>query len=311
MCRKLHTGADNRADRESVIRELAARQHGVVSREQLAAAGLPPHVIEYRVKKGRLERLYRGVYRVGPVAAMYEGETAAVLACGEGAVLSRRSAALVWELMARPNATGPLHVTVAGRYRNPGAGVRVHRVASLPPDETTVRHGIPITTPARTIIDLSVCARAREVEQALAQAERSGLASREQVGVLLARCPRRPGTRLLRAILDGAGGPAFVRSKAESRFLALVRRARLDAPEANASMRGHEVDFLWRAARLVVEIDGFAYHSDAHAFERDRRRDADLTAAGLRVVRFTWRQLSREPEAVLVRLVQLLMRGGA
>lgn len=299
------------ADRESIIRALAARQHGVVTRDQLLGAGLPPHVVEYRVKKRRFDRLYRGVYRVGPAAAAHESEMAAVLACGESAVLSHRSAASVWRLLSRPVGFVPVDVSVERRFRAPGSDLRVHRVASLPPDETTVRNGIPITTPERTIIDLGGCARAREVEQALAQAERSGLTTRAQVRVLLARYLRRPGTRALRALVDTGATPAFVRSEAETRFRSLIRKARLDAPAINVSIHGHEVDFLWPAARLVVEIDGFAFHSDAYAFERDRQRDAELTAAGLRVMRVTWRQLCREPEAVLVRLVRLLLAGDA
>jgi very-short-patch-repair endonuclease len=169
----------------------------------------------------------------------------------------------------------------------------------------TLHHGIPITTPARTLVDLSGCARGRELEQALAQAERSGLATRDHIRALLTRHARRPGTRALRELLHHAE-PAFLRSEAEARFLSLIRRAQLEKPVANARAAGHEVDFLWPGARLVVEIDGYAFHSDAGAFERDRRRDAELTGAGMRVMRITWRQLSREPEAVLVRVARAL-----
>ena len=114
----------------------------------------------------------------------------------------------------------------------------------------------------------------------------------------------------IRALLAAGAEPAFTRSEAETRFLMLVRKAQLPAPATNVALRGYEVDFLWRAEGLVVEIDGFAFHSSSAAFECDRRRDAVLAAAGLRVLRITWRQISQEPEALLVRLAQALVQGG-
>lgn len=296
-----------RIDHDARIVALAARQHGVVTRAQLLAAGAPAHAIDYRVEKGRLERLHSGVYRVGPLRAPHERNMAAVLACGATAVLSHRSAAAAWDLLPRPT-DDPVAVSVRRGRPTPGPAVRVHRVSDLHRDETTVREGIPITTPARTILDVAASAGTWEIEQAVARAERAGLADSERMKALLARHPRRPGTRALRALLIRATGPAFTRSEAESRFLGLVRRARLPSPESNVRVKGWEVDFLWRRERLIVEIDGFAYHSSARAFERDRLRDGVLAAAGYRVVRCTWRQLTREPEALLVRIAQALAR---
>jgi len=304
-------GVHGQPGAEVVIAALAARQYGVVGRQQLLGAGLPVHAIDHRVRKGGLRPLHRGVYKVGPLRGRYEREMAAVLACGPGAVLSHGSAAGLWKLLPRP--AGParppvVDVTVSVRYRIPGRAVRVHRVTGLAPDETTSHKGIPITAPARTILDLSGSVRLRELERALARADRHALVERGEVEALLARYPRRPGTRTLRALLAGGAEPALTRSEAEARFLDLVRRAQLPAPEANVRVKGLEVDFLWRGPRLVVETDGFAYHGSATSFEGDRRRDAVLTAAGFRVVRITWRQLSREPEAALARLAQALVR---
>jgi very-short-patch-repair endonuclease len=115
--------------------------------------------------------------------------------------------------------------------------------------------------------------------------------------------PRR-GSRALRAALDGE--PALTRSEAERRLLALIRAARLPRPETNVRVEGYEVDFLWRPQRLIVEVDGFAYHSSRHAFERDRARDAALQAAGYRVVRFTWRQIAYDSHALVAQLSRLL-----
>lgn len=295
---------------DAVLAALAARQHGVVARGQLLHAGVPPHAIDYRVKTGRLQVLHRGVYRVGPLRGRYEREMAAVLACGETAVLSHRNAAMVWQLVPYREDGRPVDVSVRRGCPDPGAGVRVHRVPRLGADETTTLEGIPVTAPARTLLDLAGRSGEREVEQALAEAYRNRLTNPREVRRLLARHPRRPGTPMLRSLVGRGAGPAFTRSEAELRFSRLVRKAELPAPETNVLISGLEVDFLWPEARLVVEVDGFAFHASRHAFERDRRRDAALTAAGYRVVRVTWRQLTAGSEAVLVRLAQVLFAAG-
>ncbi|NIQ52897.1 MAG: DUF559 domain-containing protein [Gammaproteobacteria bacterium] len=189
-------------------------------------------------------------------------------------------------------------------------GVRVHRVRALPPDEVTRIDGIPVTNPVRTLLDLAGAVDRRDLERALARADRQGLAGRKKILALLARHPRRPGAGALRACLRADISPALTRSRAEEEFLDLAGRAQFRAPEANVVIEGHEVDFLWRAERLVVEVDGFAYHGSRRTFERDRRRDAVLAARGYHVMRVTWRQLGTEPEAVVARLAQALARAG-
>jgi very-short-patch-repair endonuclease len=145
------------------------------------------------------------------------------------------------------------------------------------------------------------------LEQVIARADRKKLLNREQLDILLARHSRRRGNARLRALLSSPAGPAFTRSEAEERFLTLVRNAGLRAPEMNVTVRGFEVDALWERERLIVEIDGFAFHSSPTAFERDRRRDGILAAAGFRVLRVTWRQLTRETDSLLVCLAQALV----
>src|SRR5690606_2117626 len=296
---------------DATIRELAARQHGVVAREQLVRAGVPAHRIEYRLKTGRLRQLHRAVYRVGPVAGPREREMAAVLACGDTAVLSHDSAAAAWTFAPAQPDGAAVHVSVQRGCRGPGRGVRVHRVGPLAADEVTRLDGVPITTPARTLLDLAACAADQALERAFAGADREGLVARASIERLMARHPRRPGTRRLAALLAGGKRPAFTRSEAEASLLALIRKARLREPEVNVVVRGYEVDLLWRAERLVVEVDGFAFHSSRTAFEADRRRDAVLAAAGFRVVRVTWAQLAQEPEALLARIAQALVAAGA
>jgi very-short-patch-repair endonuclease len=173
-------------------------------------------------------------------------------------------------------------------------------------DEVTTLRRIPITTPARTLLDLAAQLSTRELEQAVAQAERRNLLTRDKALALLARYPRRPGAAKLRELLGGPGRPAFTRSEAEERFLALVRRAQLPEPEVNVALHAYEIDFLWRQHALAVEIDGFVFHGDRDAFEADRRRDADLAARGIQVMRVTWRQIVEESEATLARLAQAL-----
>jgi very-short-patch-repair endonuclease len=290
----------------AVVSEFASRQHGVVTRAQLLRAGLSPDVIDNRVKARWLRALHRGVYGVGPVTAPYAHEMAAVLACGEGAVLSHRSAAELWRLVPCPAHDRPVDVTVpaAGGRRRPG--IRVHRVRYLQRDETTRVKSIPITTPTRTLVDLAAELTSSELQQAVAQAETRNLTSGRRLLALLARYPRRPGTPALRALLRSYDRPALTRSAAEDRFLALARRAQLPAPDVNVALGSYEVDFLWRDERLVVEVDGFAFHASRAKFEADRRRDAELAAQGFQVMRVTWRQIIDEPEAMLVRIAQAL-----
>jgi very-short-patch-repair endonuclease len=221
-------------------------------------------------------------------------------------VFSHRSAAWLWRLL--PAATGRVELTVAGRDSRSRPGIRVHRVRDLDRREIRKLGGIPITSPARTIFDLAAAVTPRELARALAEAYARRLVRRSELASLLARRPSRPGTRALRALLDD-GPPALTRSQAEERLLALIRAAELPSPEANVRIGRHEVDFLWRDKRLALEVDGFAFHSSRAAFERDRRRDAELGTRGYRVTRVTWRQIVDEPEALVARLAASLAVG--
>lgn len=287
------------------ILDLAARQHGVVTRAQAGAAGVAGHVLDYRVRTGLLTRIHRGVYRVGPVTAPRMREMAAVLACGPGAVLSHGSAAGLWGIADVLDPEEPVHVSVPRRIRGPAHGVRVHR-AAVAPRERTERYGIPVTDAPRTLLDLAAGVSALAVEAALAQAEARGLVTLDQVEARLAAHTGRGGSRGLRAALEGFGGPALTRSKAERRLLRLLRKAEIPPPRVNAIVHGWEVDFTWPDRRVAVEVDGYEFHRGRPAFERDRRRDGVLTGAGWRVLRITWRQLERRPEAFLVQLAGAL-----
>ncbi len=177
--------------------------------------------------------------------------------------------------------------------------------------DTRTLQGVPITTPARTLLDLGTVLPPYLLERAIAEAEVCLLARRRDLVDQLERNRGRPGTRALRAILDLDGGAALTRSEAERRLLALVRTAALPLPQVNARLGTYEVDFLWPEQRLVVEVDGYAYHGNRAAFERDRERDVALAALGYTVMRVTWRQLVDAPEAIIARIAAALgARGG-
>ena len=163
-----------------------------------------------------------------------------------------------------------------------------------------------MTTPSRTIIDLAECVTDRELERAVHEAITRRLVNARRLRAELDQYRGRRGISRLKQLLDNDGPSTLTRSEAEERFLALVRSAGLPAPEVNVLVQGHRVDFLWRDQGLVVEVDGFQFHSTREAFERDRRRDAELQRAGLRVLRVTWRQVVDSPYATLANLVGAL-----
>ena len=287
---------------DAVIRELAARQHGIVTRAQLLAAGLTRNQVDGRIGSGALEPVFRGVFRVGPVRASLWREMASILVSGAGAVLSHQDAVRLWELPDLADADVAVHVTTRGG-QSARAGIRLHR-RDLIRQEVTERQRIPVTTVPRTLLDISAVVPVRLCERVVAEALARGLVRERDLREQLARRPTARGAARLAGVLSA--GPALTRSEAENRLLSLVREAQLPAPQVNARLSGFEVDFLWRRHRLVVEVDGYRYHASTIAFENDRRRDAILAAAGLRVIRVTWRQLQQEPLAVLGRVAQAL-----
>jgi very-short-patch-repair endonuclease len=227
-----------------------------------------------------------------------------VLACAPGAYLANRSAGHLWSLTPYlPRPTIP-EVIVVGRRSPRRPAVNAKRVRSLHPADTTTYMQIPITTPARTLLDLAPTLPSRQLEQALATARRKHLIRPTTLQALLARSCGRAGVGKLRALADE--DPAFTRSIFEERFLALIRDAGLPEPELNAELGPHEIDALWRDERLAVELDSWSWHSDRASFEADRRRDADLVARGYRVIRVTWRLLRDEPLVVAARVAAAL-----
>ncbi|MEX1184759.1 MAG: type IV toxin-antitoxin system AbiEi family antitoxin domain-containing protein [Gemmatimonadota bacterium] len=289
---------------ERVMLDLAAPQHGVVSYCQLLAAGVSRHMVDRRLRAGLLERLHHGVYRVGPIVAPRAREMAAVLACDGRSVISHRTATALWQVTPQQPASESVEVmSPHGHYRR--QGIRARRVRNLLPDEVTTLDAIPVTTVARSLMDLASVTSGRPLERAVAEAYALKLTTRAAIVRLLGRHVGQPGAGRLLGLVESKA-PALTRSEAEELFLAAVRGVGLPAPEVNVRLCGYEVDFYWRKERYAVEVDGFAFHSSADRFESDRHRDGVLAAAGIRVMRVTWRQVTDEPGKMLVRLAQAL-----
>jgi hypothetical protein len=292
--RKRNAHGEDRA-----IFELARRQHGVVARGQLVDLELREADIEYRLRVGRLEAVHRGVYRVGPLQTKLSRWMAAVLHAGDGAVISHRSAAELWGLVS--GFTAPIHLT-ASSGRRQRDGLRFHR-PQCPDDECTVVEGIPVTTVPRTLLDCAPAMSERRIERLINEADVLHLHDHLSIPTLLHRYPRRPGSRKLwKALSKRNAGSTRTRSDLEELLIDLVDELGLSRPETNVILEidgeTFEIDALWRAERLAVELDSRQFHDTPLAFERDRRRDRKLIAAGWRPVRITWWQLTNERAAV-------------
>lgn len=289
--------------------EVAAAQEGIVHRRQLYALEIGRGAIAHRVATGSLHPVLPAVYAVGHAGLTHRTLlVAALLYAGDDCVLSHDAAAHLWGLAPKAAAAGA-EVTVIGRHVRAVAGVGVHRTRKLDRTEVRLRDGLPVTAPSRTLIDQAARHDDESVAATLAQARVLKLVTERELDAALHLGPNRAGAARLRRALSGEAGPKLTRSEAERRMLRLLAAAALPAPEVNVALNGLEVDFLWRSQRLVVEVDGHQFHGHRAAFERDRRRDQELLAAGYRVLRVTWRQLVDEPIALAVRIGQALAAG--
>jgi len=303
-------GKEQTRSPDSQIGLLAGRQYGVVTRTQLTGLGLGEDAIDARLARGRLHRLHRGVYAVGHTVVPREGRwLAAVLRVGQGAVLSHGSAAELWGVR-REAVRGRIDVSAPRPTRSP-PGIR-RRYLQLAPGEATMRRGVPVTTLARTLLDIASETSPEGLEGAIREAEYLHRFRLGDLEDLLERHPGRRGTRTVKNCLSrlGRGPRGRTRSKLEARFAALLSRTDLPQPGLNVPLelggRKIEADCLWRQHRLIVELDGGEAHRTRVAFETDRERDRRLQAASWRVIRVTWRQLEH-PAALLADLRRLLL----
>jgi predicted transcriptional regulator of viral defense system len=291
---------------ERAIADLAGRRHGVVTREELRQLGFRESAIDRRVAAGRLHRLHRGVYAVGHDVVTRRGRwLAAVLACGPGAALSHASAAALWEIgRADPRRVVVSVPTAGGRART---RVAIRRTTDLRPEETTVRHGIPVTTATRTALDLAATLGRAHLEKLLDEIEIRELTDYPALRAIAAAHPGHRGAAHLRDTLaTHHAGRDVTRSGLEILFLEICEAHGLPRPGVNRQVAGRTVDFVFPDARLVVETDSWRYHRTRRAFEDDRARDALLARAGYRTLRFTDHHLEVEPAVVAATIAGLV-----
>jgi very-short-patch-repair endonuclease len=289
---------------------IAAEQHGLVTRPQLARLGIDDAGVRRRVRKGSLHRVHQGVYAVGHPNLTTEGRwAAAVLACGPGSALSHLDAAALWAIY---DASGP-RVHVLTSANRPVSGICVHRARRLHRDDVTEHRGIPVTSVARTLVDLTDVLPEDRVLRAVREAEFRQLLDHDALNAAVERARTRRNIRSLRRALATHRPGQIVRDELEHRFLELIDTAGMRRPETNVKVktrrRVYEIDCLWRQEGVAVELDGRAAHVRATAFEEDRERDAALSAMGLRPVRFTWRRVRKAGDEVAAELAAMLSAG--
>jgi very-short-patch-repair endonuclease len=286
---------------EEVLGRLAAATHGVVTRAQLLRAGVTADEIDTRLRTGALVRQHRGVYRVGHAAPSVEARyLAAVYACGEGALLSGRAAGYLLGLLKGP-APPPEVTTPTERRVN---GVRTRRTRRIDPRDATTWRRIPVTTVARTLVDLAACLSVDDLARACHEAGVRHRTTPAHVEAALARRPNTRGAGKLREILRGEIRVTL--SKLEKRFLARLREHGLALPHTNRPAGGRRVDCRWPELRLTVELDSYTYHRSRHAWEQDRRREREARARGDEFRRYTYGDVVEDPRLMMAELRALL-----
>jgi hypothetical protein len=276
-----------------------------VARRQLRAAGLTPKQIDRRISTGVLFPLHRAVYAIGHDLLSQRGRwLAAVLACGPKALLSHRSAAALHGLLPAPGRSA--HVTAARTTRRSSPGIRVHRARHLREGDRALIDRIPVTSVARTLMDLAVSTDHHTLARAFEEADRLRILRLAELEELRARSHGHHGMRLFDAVLSNHTMPADLLSELEKLFLELCQDHAIPAPSSNVLVEGHKVDFHWHAERVVVELDGWAYHRTRVSHERDHAQTTELELAGYEVLRFTYRQVTDQPDRVIARVRRAL-----
>lgn len=282
--------------REYVLGELAGRQYGRVSAQQLRTLGFDADAVTHRVRSGRLHRLHRGVYAVGHVVPSPLGNRMAAVLAVPHSFLTRRSAGA--HLGLRPYSGTPEVVVRRTGGRTRRSGIVVYRTTHLDPADTTVVDGIPVTTFARTALDLAATLQ-HGLEKFLVRAEQRDLFDLRAIEAAAARAPRHRGIKPLRATIAAMHPDlALNDTDLELAMAALTEAHGLPRPSFQFPLLGHKVDFHWPEAALVAQTDGFEFHRTRTAFQDDRTQDRQLQLAGFRVLRFTWDDLTLRPAEV-------------
>jgi very-short-patch-repair endonuclease len=292
--------------RDEAAARIASGRRTIISTPELAACGLGKDAIAHRVKSRCLHPVFHGVYSFGcgelPPLAL---EQAALIACGRGAFLSGRSAAFYWGM--RTTAPAAVEVSVVGRYCASRDGITVHRIKAIDQREIRNRDGLWVSSPERAVLEIAAVAPAelsRVIEDGLAARK----INRKELEAVLARNRPCRGAARLADILGDSIATTMTRSQRERAFLKLIRDSGLPLPETNAKLGPFEPDFLWRRERLVVEIDGYNFHSGPASFSRDHEKDLFFKGLDLDVMRFTGDHVLHQPAMVLATVAQELAR---
>jgi very-short-patch-repair endonuclease len=289
---------------ERVLGRIASSAYGLVTRGELLRAGVTVDEIRRRLHTGALLREYPGVYRVGHRAPSVEARyLAAVRACGRGARLSGRAAGYVLGLLKGPPPPPEVLTPTQRRIQ----GIRTRRSRTIDPRDGMTWRGIPVTTVARTLVDLAAVLGVDDLARACHEAGLRYGTTPSQVEAVLARRPTSPRSRKLRRVMHGDARVTL--SKLEAGFLAHLRRAGLVLPETNRPAGGRRVDCRWPEQRLTVELDGYRYHRSRHAWEQDRRREREARARGDEFRRYSYGDVFEEPALMLAELHALLPTG--
>jgi very-short-patch-repair endonuclease len=282
--------------------ELAGRQHGIVARRQLLALGFGSRSIEHRVARGRLHLVARGVYAVGwPKLTQRRRWMTAVLICGDGAMLSHRSAAALWGIGKEMRGVIDISVTRRCELRRPG--LRVRGRPTLGAADIAHHDSIPVTSPTRTLVDLATELSPLGVERAVNEADKHDLVDPETLRSALDDYGGQPGAPALRKLLDQRTF-RLSDSDLEILFRSIAISAELSPPLSKQFVNGWEVDFYWPDLGLVIETDGLRYHRTASTQTRDARRDRAHALAGMTPLRFTHYEVKHEPRRVRDQLRQ-------
>ena len=273
------------------LARVAGAQQGLAHHRQLAQLTISRGAIRHRLASGSLHHVLPSVLAVGhPTLQPLAPEMAALLYVWHDGVISHHSAASLWGFSAPPPGVS---VTAIGRKVRHQPGVRIHQVPYLDSRDVRIRHGLPVTAPARTLIDRAGQTTPDHLDRELNEARVLKLVTDAELRAAIDRCPGRKGVGNLHAVLAAQRGPSLTRSEAERRLKAIIEQGQLPWPTFNVYVHGKQVDLLWPDLQLVVEVDGYGPHGHRTAFERDRQRDQQLAAHGYSVIRITWRQLPR------------------
>jgi hypothetical protein len=295
-------GVIYRDPREEAIRALAARQAGNVARRQLLGLGLSGNAIDARLERGSLVKRYAGVYslppgRTDPVARI----AAAVLAGGSHAVASHTSAAHLWGFIT--HWAPPPEITLTQGDRRP-RHILTHRCPSLSSPDNSLQHGVKVTSRARTVLDIAPILTQRQLRRLVNDARHDNLLTLDALADVITRNPRHPGAKLLRPFVEDPRNPTD--SEFEDAFGDFIKKYDLPTPLININRRAGRADAYFPDHGLIVELDGWEFHKDRHAFEDDRERDAENLRVGVVTLRITRERFEADPDREARRLKEIL-----